>query len=138
MDNISKSYKTEEFYNKFKEQVSSSLIRHKSILDIMTKMDEYNARVNRALAKSVTTCGCISIHAEKQNFDGEIFGDLSKQVKSHLHGHLCENCKDVVEEEIGNYLFYLTSLCNTLDLNLHDILMKEYERNKLLGIYSLK
>jgi hypothetical protein len=26
-------------------------IRHKSILDIMTKLDEYNARINRAVSK---------------------------------------------------------------------------------------
>ncbi|NLY44615.1 MAG: DUF1573 domain-containing protein [Tissierella sp.] len=125
-------------HNKFQEQVSNSLIRHKSILDIMTKLDEFNARVNRAVAKSVTSCGCISIHAEKQNFDGELFKDFSDSVSSHLHGALCGSCKDVLEEEVGNYLFYLASLCNTMDLNLHDIMLKEYERNKLLGKYSLK
>lgn len=138
MDNITKNYNTEELCVKFQDQVSHSLIRHKSILDIMTKLDEYNARVNRAVAKSVTSCGCISIYAEKQNFDGELFEDLSEKVNSHLHGSLCDNCKDVLDEEIGNYLFYLASLCSTLDLNLNDIIVKEYERNKTLGIYSLK
>ena len=138
MDNITKNYNTEELISKFQEQVSSSLIRHKSILDVMTKLDEFNARINRAVAKSVTTCGCISIHAEKQNFDGDHFGDLSEKVRSHLHGSTCDNCKDVLDEEIGNYMFYLVALCDTLDLNLHDIIIKEYERNKLLGVYGLK
>lgn len=138
MDNITKNINTEELHNKFQEQVSNSLIRHKSILDIMTKLDEFNARINRAVAKSVTSCGCISIHAEKQNFDGEYFDDLSDNVSSHLNGSLCNSCEDVLEEEIGNYLFYLASLCNTLDLSLHEIMIKEYERNKLLGKYSLK
>ncbi len=36
-------------YNDFQEQVSRVLIRHKSILDIMTKLDEYNSRINRAV-----------------------------------------------------------------------------------------
>lgn len=35
------------------------LIRHKSILDATSKMQEYCARVNRAIAKAVTCCGCI-------------------------------------------------------------------------------
>ena len=138
MDNITKNYNTDEFISKFQEQISSSLIRHKSTLDIMTKLDEFNARINRAVAKSVTTCGCISIHAEKQNFDGDHFEELSKKASSHLHGSLCDNCKDVLEGEIGNYMFYLAALSDTLDLNLHEIIVKEYERNKLLGIYSLK
>lgn len=137
MDNITKN-NSEEFCNNFQDQVSNLLIRHKSILDLITKMDEYNARINRAVAKSVTSCGCISIHGKKQKYNGEKFENLSKNVESHLHGHLCDNCKEVMEEEIGNYLFYITSLCNTLDLDLYDIIMKEYERNKLLGIYSLK
>lgn len=138
MDNMIKNNNSQDVCSKFQDQVSESLIRHKSILDIMTKLDEYNARVNRAVAKSVTSCGCISIHAEKQNFDGTLYEDLVKNVSSHLHGHLCNSCKDVLDEEIGNYLFYLASLCNTLDLNLNEIMTKEYERNKTLGIYSLK
>lgn len=138
MDNITKNINTEEFHNKFQEQVSNSLIRHKSILDVMTKLDEFNARINRAVAKSVTSCGCISIHAEKQNFIGEHFDDLADKASSHLNGSLCNSCEDVLEEEIGSYLFYLASLCNTLDLNLHEIMIKEYERNKLLGKYILK
>lgn len=138
MDNINKNYNTEDLINNFQEQVKSSLIRHKSILDVMTKLDEFNARINRAVAKSVTTCGCISIHAEKQNFDGDDFGSLSDKVNSHLHGELCGSCQDVLEEEIGNYIFYLVAMCDTLGLNLKDIISKEFERNKLLGVYSLK
>lgn len=137
MDNIKKN-NSKEFCDSFQEQVSDLLIRHKSILDSISKKDDYNSRINRAIAKSVTICGCISIHAEKQKYDGEEFGNLSKNLDSHLHGQLCDNCREVLESEIGNYLFYLTSVCNTLDLNLYDILIDEYERNKLLGVFSLK
>lgn len=122
----------------FQNEVSQILIRHKSILDIMTKLDEYNARINRAVAKSVTTCGCIEIHATRQDFDSDSFENLALNAKSHVEGNICESCNDVLEEEIGSYLFYLTSLCDTLGMNLHDVLEKEFDRIKTLGIYSLK
>ena len=43
-----------------------------------------------------------------------------------------------IEDEIGNDLFYLASLCNLLDLNLYDILLKEYNQIATLGKYSMK
>lgn len=122
----------------FQDQVAQVLVRHRSVLDIMTKLDEFNARINRAVAKSVTTCGCIRISAEKQNFGSDSFEDMLKNAHSHVEGKICESCKDVLEEEMGSYLFYLTSLCNTLDLDLDTIMEKEYDRIKTLGIYSLK
>ena len=80
MDNIIANKNSKEFCDKFQEQVSELLIRHKSIIDIMTKLDEYTSRINRAVAKSVTTCGCISIHAEKQNFDGNILKNCREKL----------------------------------------------------------
>ena len=50
----------------FQESVSELLIRHKSILDIMTKLEEAQSRVNRAVAKAVTNCGCIKVNGRKQ------------------------------------------------------------------------
>lgn len=138
MDNNLKVYDNNSVCKDFQNEVSKSLIRHKSILDIMTKLDEYNARINRAVAKSVTSCGCISIDAKKQNFDGNSYEDLASKVQSHLNGNICESCKEILEGEIGNYLFYLASLCNTLDLDLFEILSQEHERNKTLGVFSLK
>ena len=114
------------------------LVRHKSVLDIMTKLDEYNARINRAIAKSVTSCGCISINATKQEFGNDSFEDMYAKAKAHIDGNICESCKDVVEEEMGAYLFYIASLCNTLGIKLSTVLDNEYDRIKTLGIYSLK
>src|SRR5690625_419327 len=122
----------------FQEQVSDLLIRHKSILDIMTKMEEYNSRISRSVAKSVTSCGCITIETKKQDYIGESYEEIANSTSSHLNGNLCENCKDVVDTEIGSYLFYLSALCNTLDLDLQDIMSKEYDKNFTLGIYSLR
>ncbi len=128
----------ENICDDFQDQVSKVLIRHKSILDIMTKLDEYNARINRAVAKSVTSCGCISINAKKQDFGNDSFENMQKKSESHVVGNICDNCKDILDEEMGSYLFYLASLCNTLNMNLGDVLDKEYDRIKTLGIYSLK
>ncbi|WP_416197312.1 MAG: DUF1573 domain-containing protein [Sporanaerobacter sp.] len=124
--------------NAFQEMTSNVLIRHKSILDIITKLDEYNARINRAVIKSVTSCGCISIDAKKQEYNSESLEELKKSLKSHLEGELCEVCSEKIEEEIGSYLFYLAALCDTLGMNLSDIFNNEYNNLKTLGIYNLK
>ena len=50
-------------FDSFQNDISESLLRHKSILDVLTKYTESSARVNRAVAKAVTNCGCIKINA---------------------------------------------------------------------------
>jgi len=124
-------------YNNLQKAVSKVLIRHKSILDIITKLEESNSRINRAVVKSVTSCGCISINAEKQDYSKDSLIDIKNSLKSHVEGNLCDNCREKIEEEIGNHLFYIASLCNTLDLNLEEITSKEISNLKTLGIYSL-
>ena len=48
-------------FDDFQNSVNDSLLRHKSILDLITKYSESCSRVNRAIAKSVTNCGCLTI-----------------------------------------------------------------------------
>lgn len=122
----------------FQNQVNEVLIRHKSILDVMTKLDEYNARINRAVAKSVTSCGCIKINASKQDYNKDSLEEIRSSMSDHLDGTLCPACEEIIQEEIGAYLFYLAALCNSLDLNLSDALIKEYSNIKALGVFSLK
>ncbi len=122
----------------FQDKVSEVLIRHKSILDVITKLEEYNSRINRAIVKSVTSCGCLSISATKQDYNKETLEEVRDHMSNHLEGKLCEVCEEKVEEEIGSYLFYLAALCNTVDVNLTDIMIKEYGHLKTLGIYNLK
>lgn len=131
-------------FDDFQNCVSESLIRHKSVLDIMTKLQESQARINRAIAKSVTCCGCLEIDAKKQEIScGEIpdditLEDFNKYMSSHVKGELCPACHEVLEKEIGNHLYYLASLCNTLGLNMYDIFLNEYNQLKVLGKYSMK
>lgn len=125
-------------FDSLQEEVSHSLVRHKSILDIMTKLQEYNSRINRAIAKSVTSCGCIELHAKKQDFESSSLEDMVEKVDSHISGDICPNCKEVLEQEIGAYIYFLTALANTLDFKLSDTIEKELQRTKTLGIYGMK
>lgn len=127
-------------FDDFQNAVESSLLRHKSILDILTKYAESQARVNRAIAKSVTNCGCIKINADKQYLpienDSSDVVDLS--LDTHLVGDLCESCREIIEREIGNNVFYLTSLCNALNINLYDVLLKENDKINTLGKFTFR
>lgn len=138
MNNDTLNINNESLCEDFQDQVSQVLIRHRSILDVMTKLDEYNARVNRAVAKSITSCGCISVNATKQDYSEDTFEGMLDSVQTHLEGKICPSCKEVIEEEIGSHIFYLAALCNTLDLSLDEILKKEHNRIKTLGVFSLK
>lgn len=128
-------------FDDFQNCVNDSLVRHKSILDILTKYSESTSKVNRSVAKAVTQCGCIDIFAQKQhipeiNSESEV--DLNDYFTSQLNGELCDKCREIIEREIGNNLFYLTALCNHLNINLYDILLKEYNKTTTLGKYNLR
>lgn len=128
-------------FDDFQNSVNNSLLRHKSILDILSKYQESQTRANRAICKAVTNCGCIEIYAKKQTMledDDLSLDELNPRLSSHIKGSLCENCREVIERELGNNLFYLTSLCNALDLNLFDILLKEYNKMDTLGKFTFR
>ena len=124
-------------FDEFQNSVEDSLLRHKSILDILTKLQESESRVNRSIIKAVTSCGCIKIKAEKQNINYSIINDdvenndlndIALPLSSHIEGSICDDCRKIIETELGNHLFYITSLCSSLDISLYDILLKEYKK----------
>ncbi|MBZ4663775.1 MAG: hypothetical protein JG776_1490 [Caloramator sp.] len=122
----------------FQNAVSESLIRHKSILDIMTKLNESQSRINRAIAKSATNCGCIKIDVEKQKLPNDCsLEEASKLLSYQIKGKLCDNCREVLEDEIGTELYYLAALCDALNINLFDVLLKEYKNITTLGKFSM-
>ncbi|NMB07718.1 MAG: DUF1573 domain-containing protein [Tissierellia bacterium] len=132
--NINKDLDFDEFQN----QVDNVLIRHRSILDIITKLNEYTARINRAVVKSSTSCGCIEINTSKQDFNKNSLEEMKNSMESHISGSLCPGCREILLEEIGAYLFYLAALSNALDVNISEALYKEYSNIKTLGLFSLK
>lgn len=124
--------------DEFQAQVDDVLIRHRSILDIITKLDEYTARINRAVIKSATYCGCIEIHATKQDYNRDSLEEIKNNMDDHIKGKLCPSCKEILHEEMGAYIFYLSALANTLDIKVSDAILNEYKNIKTLGIFSLK
>src|SRR5690606_16363748 len=94
----------------FQQVVDEYLVRHRSVLDVLSKCQESAARVNRAVVKAVTMCGCVQIEAAAQQFPADAsLLELRQHMDSHLRGTLCEHCRDVLDTELGRALFYLAA-----------------------------
>jgi hypothetical protein len=123
----------------FQKTVDSMLIQHQSILDILSKGQEASARVNRAVVKSVTSCGCISVDAQKTTIpENATLADLKYIYTSHLNGTLCPSCREVLEAELGKQFFYIAALANTLGFSIDEILGNEKARLETLTVYNLR
>lgn len=130
--------KSSEAMGDFQNLVSQVLIRHRSILDCLSKHQESTSRVNRSIIKTVTNCGCISIVAGKQQYPSQnSLKECSGLTNSHIKGKLCDHCQEVIAEEIGNHLFYLVAICDLLGFNLQNIVSQEQSRISTLGHYLL-
>ncbi|PKM87248.1 MAG: DUF1573 domain-containing protein [Firmicutes bacterium HGW-Firmicutes-12] len=122
----------------FQQTVSSYLLRHQSILDLLSKMMVTTGCVNRAITKSVTSCGCLKIHAKKRPLPPDAdLKDCKDFFSSHLEGQLCENCRDIIINEMGKNLFYFAALCSTLDINLQEVLDQENDKVTTLGHFNM-
>lgn len=122
----------------FQEQVSELLLRHRSLLDVLSKMQQSNANVNRSVVKSITDCGCIQVYASKQKYsDSLTLEDAKETLATHVTGHLCEHCREIVIEELGTHLFYMSALSNLLEVNLEQVLATESQKCSTLGLFKL-
>ncbi|WP_274654093.1 DUF1573 domain-containing protein [Paenibacillus humicola] len=122
----------------FQQQVSDVLLRHRSLLDVMSKYGQSGAAVNRAVAKSVTECGCIELNARKQGFSDDINLEQAKvKLHHHMNGELCELCKDAIQNELGRNLFYMSAMCNLLGIQLDDVVAQESGKCSTLGLFNL-
>lgn len=122
----------------FQNQVSELLLRHRSLLDVMSKFGQAGASVNRAVSKAVTDCGCIELNARKQQYTEELNLENAKTtLQSHLSGQVCEHCRDVLKAELGRNLFYMTAMCNLLDIELNEVIADEYDKCRALGLFNL-
>ena len=123
--------------DEFQNTVSELLIRHQSVLDVLSKLQEASARINRAVTKSVTSCGCIEVTAKKKDIPDNIsILELKQYTESHLNGELCPKCEEIIEAEIGRTLFYLAALCNHMDINLYDVFIKEHKKLSTLRYFN--
>jgi hypothetical protein len=122
----------------FQDAVDEVLIRHRSILDVLSKIHEADSRVARATSKAVTACGCISIQADRQRIPADADAmSVHQYVRSHIEGELCSSCREALELEMGQALFYHTALATLLQLDLSTLLTDELRRLRTLGIYNL-
>jgi len=122
----------------FQEQVGELLLRHRSLLDILSKYQQSNGAVNRSVVKAITECGCIEVNAGKQPYTADMTIEQARSVLgTHMKGQLCENCREAVNAEMGRNLFYLSALCNVLDLHLDYIVEEESTRCSTLGFFNL-
>lgn len=125
-------------YDEFQNKVDEVLIRHANLLDILSKLSDSASKTNRAVVKSITNCGCVTLDVSKSNIPEDLsYEDLKKFKAEHLQGELCPVCREKIEEELGRLEFYIAALCNSLDVNLYDVLLKEYKKISTLGRYSL-
>lgn len=124
----------------FQSRAGEVIARHKGILDILSKYQQTNARVSRAVVKSATCCGCIKINASKQELPEQemTLEQLQQFFQTQVEGELCPACRDEVEKSLGANMFYLASICNALDLSLYDIMLKEEQRLNTLGRFHLR
>lgn len=120
----------------FQRKVDELLVRHRSALDVLSKFQESNARVNRAVIKAVTNCGCLIINASRQA-SAESLQEMQDLSSTHLQGELCDSCSEIIETELGNNLFYLVAICNLLGLDMGSVLEKEYQKVSALGRFNL-
>jgi hypothetical protein len=122
----------------FQSAVSRFLLRHQSVLDILSKHQEAAARCNRAVIKAVTSCGCVEIQAVKPELPPDAgLDDLRRMLSSHVEGHICDNCRETLIQEMGRDIFYLTALCNVFDISLQEVLRQEAGKLETLGKYNL-
>ncbi|MCM3750168.1 DUF1573 domain-containing protein [Paenibacillus pasadenensis] len=124
--------------NEFQQQVSELILRHRSVLDVLSKFGQTGAAVNRAVAKTVTECGCVEIQATKQPYsDDPELETAKKLLETHMDGSVCENCRDVLKAELGRNLFYMSALCNLLEIDLDEVVKAESAKCSTLGVFNL-
>lgn len=116
----------------FQNEVSGLIVRNRNILDILTKCQNSCGKICRSTVKTATGCGCLKITGEKS------FPVFTDNGDSGTEGKLCSECKDIIENEIGEMLFYIAGLCNALGLSMKDIMKKEIRNVEVLGKYSLR
>jgi hypothetical protein len=123
----------------FQNLVDNTITRNRNLLDILTKSQDSNARVNRMVAKVITHCGCIHPESHKQpSSPGNPYLLYGCCFDEQLSGCLCDRCRSRIEQSLGDHLFYLAALCNALGLTLSGALQKEQDQLTTLGRFHLK
>lgn len=124
--------------DEFQAAVSTHLVQNKSILDAITKLTESSMRVQRAVTRAATQCGCIRIDATRQRVpEVSSLEELGRLLDSHVRGELCTDCRELVETEVGNSLCYVAAVCDLMGVSMYDSLIGVDKRIRTLGMFHL-
>lgn len=63
--------------------------------------------------------------------------EAQHKLGTHVQGHLCENCKEIVSDQLGKNMFYISALCNLLDIKLEDVVERESKKCSTLGFFNM-
>ncbi|MGB3365930.1 MAG: DUF1573 domain-containing protein [Acidaminobacteraceae bacterium] len=129
---------SDKLCDNFQKSVDDVLVRHASLLDVITKLQDSSSKINRAAVKTITNCGCVKLSTLPNSTpeDAE-YTELRNFTLTQTEGDICPVCKEKIEQEIGNNLFYLAALCNHFNLSLNDVLEHEKSSLDTLGKFSL-
>lgn len=106
--------------------------RNKSLVDTMSKTKLSLEKAIRAITKAATHCGCIEFYAKKQPCG------LDEAVSILMKGKLCDSCRQEIEKELGQSIFYLISLMLILECDPVEIIKNENNNIKILGKFNLR
>ena len=80
----------------------------------------------------------IQVDAGRQTVPANIsYWEMKEHMETHVKGEMCEHCREVLEQEIGRNLYYLTALCDLFGLRLERVLQEEQKRIATLGVFNL-
>ena len=119
----------------FQRNVGNLIARNRNLLDILTKCQISCGKFCRSTVKSATGCGCLKITGEKSPLC--FTEESSEKNEASIEGKLCPDCRNIIENEIGESMFYIASLCNALGISLNSIMEDEIKKVAALGKYSL-
>ena len=121
--------------SEFQQRVDECLIRHRSILDVLASSRK-DPPDHRAVGPDQAVAAC-RLTRQAEYTPRCPPRKLGQYVESHLEGKLCPDCREIIESELGATLFYLAALCNLLDIDLYDVLIKEHKKLQTLGVFNL-
>ncbi len=106
--------------------------RNKGITDTLSKLTVSVAKTQRAIIKSATQCGCTEIFVTKQP------PDLEGEAESMLIGSICRSCREQIEKNTGDTLFYLLSLMHLTGTDFNKLVKSQLHQTEWLGKFNLK
>ena len=110
----------------FQLAADTALLRNRNLLDTVSKFGCSASKLSRSVIKASTQCGCVELRGVKES-----------EPLPNVEGELCDKCRQAVEKEMGDALFYIAGIANALGISIYDVMLKEKQRLSLLKNFSL-